>query len=82
MLKAYNLCSRAEDVLNAVSHLEKIKLEFYLSTIEVNTSKCTLVQEVKKIFMQHFLSFSMLRKNWVFYWQQRALIPSQNMLIG
>ncbi|HHF7366979.1 TPA: YbdK family carboxylate-amine ligase [Legionella bozemanae] len=45
--ETYNLCSRAEDVLNAVSHLEKIKPEFYLSTIEVNTSKCSLVQEVE-----------------------------------
>ncbi|KTD44806.1 glutamate-cysteine ligase, partial [Legionella parisiensis] len=46
--ETYNLCSRAEDVLNAVSHLEKIKQEFYLSTIEVNTSKCSLVQEVEE----------------------------------
>ncbi|KTD71403.1 carboxylate-amine ligase [Legionella tucsonensis] len=46
--ETYNLCSRAEDVLNTVSHLEKIKPEFYLSTIEVNTTKCSLVQEVEE----------------------------------
>ncbi|QMT58933.1 glutamate-cysteine ligase family protein [Legionella sp. PC997] len=31
-----------------MSHHEKIKLEFYLSTIEVNTAKCNLVQEVEE----------------------------------
>ncbi|KTC93429.1 carboxylate-amine ligase [Legionella cincinnatiensis] len=42
----YNLCSRATEVLNATAHLEKVKPEFYLSTIEVNTDKCITVQEV------------------------------------
>lgn len=36
----YNLCSRAEEVLNRTSHIKKIKPEFYLSTIEINTDKC------------------------------------------
>ncbi|WP_242602319.1 glutamate-cysteine ligase family protein, partial [Legionella parisiensis] len=44
----YNLCSRATDVLSATAHLEKIKPEFYLSTIEVNTDKCITTQEVEK----------------------------------
>lgn len=44
----YNLCSRATEVLNATAHLEKIKPEFYLSTIEVNTDKCSTVQEVEE----------------------------------
>jgi carboxylate-amine ligase len=43
----YNLCSRAAEVLNATKHLEKIKPEFYLSTIEVNTDKCSSAQEVE-----------------------------------
>ncbi|WP_454782770.1 carboxylate-amine ligase [Legionella sp. WA2022007384] len=46
--ETYNLCSRAEEVLKAMSHLEKVKPEFYLSTIEVNTAKCNLVQEVEE----------------------------------
>lgn len=45
--KNYNLCSRATDVLNATFDLEKIKQEFYLSTIEVNTDKCASAQEVE-----------------------------------
>lgn len=45
--QSYNLCSRATDVLHATAHLEKIKQEFYLSTIEVNTDKCTTTQEVE-----------------------------------
>lgn len=45
--EGYNLCSRATEVLNATAHLEKIKQEFYLSTIEVNTSKCLTAQDVE-----------------------------------
>lgn len=44
---SYNLCSRAEEVLKETSHLEKIKPEFYLSTIEINTEKCNTVHHVK-----------------------------------
>nr|HAT8713456.1 YbdK family carboxylate-amine ligase [Legionella jordanis] len=44
----YNLCSRAQEVLDATSHLKKVKPEFYLSTIEVNTDKCHGVQEVEE----------------------------------
>ncbi|KTD58462.1 glutamate-cysteine ligase [Legionella sainthelensi] len=45
--ETYNLSSRAEDILAAMSHIEKVKPEFYLSTIEVNTNKCEIVQEVE-----------------------------------
>ena len=43
----YNLCSRAEDVLETTAHIEKIKPEFYLSTVEVNTNKCDTVQNAE-----------------------------------
>lgn len=43
----YNLCARAEEVLKTTSHLEKVKPEFYLSTIEVNTGKCVTAQDVE-----------------------------------
>lgn len=43
----YNLCARAEEVLNATAHLDKVKPEFYLSTIEVNTGKCGTAQDVE-----------------------------------
>lgn len=39
-----NLCSRAEEVLKKTAHIEKIKPEFYLSTIEINTDICNTVQ--------------------------------------
>ncbi|MBX7146348.1 MAG: YbdK family carboxylate-amine ligase [Alphaproteobacteria bacterium] len=42
----FNLASRAEELLKATQHLKKIKPEFYLSTIEINTDKCTTVQEI------------------------------------
>lgn len=45
--KHYNLCSRAEEVLRAAAHITKVKPEFYLSTIEVNTDKCDSAQEVE-----------------------------------
>lgn len=44
----YNLCSRAKEVLQATAHIDKIKPEFYLSTIEINTNKCTTAQEVEE----------------------------------
>lgn len=45
--ETYNLSPRAEEVLDATSHLERIKREFYLSTIEINTDKCNNVQEIE-----------------------------------
>ncbi|WP_058534657.1 carboxylate-amine ligase [Legionella saoudiensis] len=52
----YNLCSRAAEVLDATAHLEKIKPEFYLSTIEVNTDKCHSAQEVEDDLYKTLLS--------------------------
>lgn len=43
----YNLCSLAEEVLKKTAHMEKIKPEFYLSTIEINTDKCNTVQNAE-----------------------------------
>lgn len=43
-----NLSPRAEELLVACSALKKVKPEFYLSTVEINTDKCNNVQEVEK----------------------------------
>lgn len=43
-----NLASRAEELLKACSHIKKVKPEFYLSTIEINTGKCADVHEAEK----------------------------------
>ncbi|KTD03114.1 carboxylate-amine ligase [Legionella feeleii] len=48
----YNLCSRAEELLEATTPLEKVKPEFYLSTIEINTDKCHSVQHVEEDLYQ------------------------------
>lgn len=58
----FNLCSRAEEVLNSVSHLEKIKPEFYLSTIEANTSKCKTVQDVEEDLYSTLLDLQRITK--------------------
>jgi carboxylate-amine ligase len=42
-----HLVSRAEELLKATQHLDKVKPEFYLSTVEINTGKCANVQEVE-----------------------------------
>lgn len=40
-----NLTSRAAEILDASADDEKIKPEFYLSTIEINTAKCDFVHD-------------------------------------
>ncbi|OJY07266.1 MAG: carboxylate--amine ligase [Legionella sp. 40-6] len=42
-----NLCPRAEEVLQVTTHLDKVKREFYLSTLEISTGKCNSTQEVE-----------------------------------
>ncbi|MFJ1267094.1 YbdK family carboxylate-amine ligase [Legionella lytica] len=59
----YNLCSRAAEVLNATRHLEKIKPEFYLSTIEVNTDKCSSAQQVEDDLYKTLLSLQHATKD-------------------
>ncbi|WP_233586848.1 YbdK family carboxylate-amine ligase [Legionella sp. km772] len=45
--KTYNLCAKAKEILELTRHLEKIKPEFYLSTLEINTEKCYSVQDIE-----------------------------------
>lgn len=59
----YNLCSRAEEVLNKTAHLDKIKPEFYLSTIEINTDKCNTVQNVEDDLYQTICALQLATKN-------------------
>jgi glutamate---cysteine ligase / carboxylate-amine ligase len=48
-----NLTPRAEEVLKAASSLsKKIKPEFYLSTVEINSDKCSDVHEIEKDLAQ------------------------------
>ncbi len=42
-----NLTPRAEELLHATKHLPRVKPEFYLSTVEINTEKCFNVHEVE-----------------------------------
>ena len=52
---SFNLTPRAEEILKAASSLtKKIKQEFYLSTVEINTSKCFDVCEVEKDLSQSY----------------------------
>jgi glutamate---cysteine ligase / carboxylate-amine ligase len=50
----YNLSPRAEEILTACAHIKKVKPEFYLSTVEINTDKCSTVQQVEKDFTETF----------------------------
>ncbi len=43
-----NLTPRAEELLKAASHVKKLKPEFYLSTVEINTDKCDNVHAVEE----------------------------------
>ncbi|WP_269570344.1 carboxylate-amine ligase [Legionella tunisiensis] len=58
----YNLCSRAEEVLEATTHLGKVKPEFYLSTIEINTDKCYSVQHVEEDLYKTFTDLQPVTK--------------------
>lgn len=58
--ETYNLCSRAEEILEATIHLQKVKPEFYLSTIEVNTDICNDVQQAERDL---FLTLSELQSS-------------------
>ncbi|MBN8542951.1 MAG: YbdK family carboxylate-amine ligase [Alphaproteobacteria bacterium] len=44
----HNLSSRAEELLTATAAIKKVKPEFYLSTIEINTDKCNDVHEAEE----------------------------------
>lgn len=49
-----NLAPRADELLKKGAHLSKLKPEFYLSTIEINTAKCHNVHEVARDLAESF----------------------------
>ncbi|WP_051555087.1 carboxylate-amine ligase [Legionella fairfieldensis] len=59
----YNLCSRAEEILQKTALLDKIKPEFYLSTIEINTDKCNTVHSVEDDLYQTLSSLQLTTKD-------------------
>lgn len=61
--KTFNLTSRAEEVLKATAEISKIKPEFYLSTIEINTDKCDNVSEIESDLSQTFSALQSATKN-------------------
>ena len=48
----YNLVPRADELLMAGQHLKKLKPEFYLNTVEINTDKCGDVHSVERDLAQ------------------------------
>jgi carboxylate-amine ligase len=48
----HNLVPRAQELLDAGQQLKKLKPEFYLSTVEINTDKCDDVQCVERDLAQ------------------------------
>lgn len=60
---SYNLCSRAEEILKKTTHIDKIKPEFYLSTIEINTAKCNTVNEIEDDLYQTLNLLRLATKN-------------------
>lgn len=45
--KSFNLSASAEKLLNLAKKIDKLKPEFYLNTVEINTGKCKTVQEIE-----------------------------------
>ncbi len=46
--ESFNLVPKADQLLKEASSNKKIKPEFYMSTVEINTDKCNNIQEVEK----------------------------------
>lgn len=59
----FNLSPRAEELLGACANIRKVKPEFYLSTVEVNTDKCSTVQEVENDLRQTFSELNSIADN-------------------
>ncbi|MBP7709664.1 MAG: YbdK family carboxylate-amine ligase [Rickettsiales bacterium] len=60
-LDTLNLSPRAEELLKKAAPLtKKIKQEFYLSTVEINTDKCNNVQDVEKDLSESFEQISQI----------------------
>jgi carboxylate-amine ligase len=54
--QSFNLAPRSEELLKAGEKIFKLKPEFYLSTVEVNTDKCENVQQIEADLKQSFAS--------------------------
>lgn len=52
--KTYNLVPKAEELLKAGVSFKKLKPEFFLDTVEINTAKCWNVQEVERDLSRSF----------------------------
>jgi carboxylate-amine ligase len=52
--KTKNLTSRAKELLKEDTDFHKLKPEFYLSTLEINTAKCNTLQDVERDLTQSF----------------------------
>lgn len=50
--KTYNLLSCAEEILKETQEINKVKPEFYLSSLEVNTDKCENIHLIEKDLSQ------------------------------
>lgn len=61
--ETYDLCYRAEEILQATQGLHKIKPEFYLSTLEINTDKRQTVQEIEEDLTESILKLQECTKN-------------------
>ncbi|KTC85038.1 carboxylate-amine ligase [Legionella brunensis] len=59
---SYNLCSKAKEILSAASHLHRVKPEFYLSTIEINTDKCSSTHDVEEDLYQTIAALQTMAK--------------------
>lgn len=58
----YNLSPRAEELLLAAQHLERVKPEFYLSTLEINTDICKTVHDIKQDLSETLINLGPITK--------------------
>lgn len=61
--KTLNLCACAEDILHATRGLDKVKPEFYLSSLEINTDKGLNIQDIEKDLSQTLKELKERTKN-------------------
>jgi carboxylate-amine ligase len=54
----FNLASRAPEIMQRVADIPSITEEFYLSTVEINSAKCTDVHEVREDLGQTIVRLS------------------------
>ena len=58
-----NLAPRADELLKAMQHPKKVKPEFYLSTVEVNTDKCITVLDIEQDLQSTLTELNPLAEN-------------------